>query len=241
MSRSFESVVRTEKYKEPNKFFYIACEGHVTEVEYFQKLNDVGEKCKFVHYERPENEKNNSSPKNVFKTLKKNVKDAGLNPKTDECWIIVDRDQWDKNLAEAVQECLNHNYKYSVSSPCIEIWFIMHLVKIDSLIKPFQAPLLNNPIFFIRKNRRKTKVQFCESYLNFLLQTYLGKDIAYEKNSALPDDFFSKERINFAIEQAKAIEEKIKDPEYRYPTSHIGSQLYQLLESFLKFNEENKQ
>ena len=117
----------------------------------------------------------------------------------------------------------------------------MHLVKIDSLIKPFQAPLLNNPIFFMRKNRRKTKVQFCESYLNFLLQTYLGKDIAYEKNSALPDDFFSKERINFAIEQAKAIEEKIKDPEYRYPTSHIGSQLYQLLESFLKFNEENKQ
>ena len=88
MSRSFESVVRTEKYKEPNKFFYIACEGHVTEVEYFQKLNDVGEKCKFVHYERPENEKNNSSPKNVFKTLKKNVKEAGLNPKTDECWII---------------------------------------------------------------------------------------------------------------------------------------------------------
>ncbi|MCK6597543.1 MAG: RloB family protein [Bdellovibrionaceae bacterium] len=241
MSRSFEAVVRTEKYKEPNKFFYIACEGHVTEVEYFQKLNEVGEKCKFVHYERAENEKNNSSPKNVFKTLKKNVKEAGLNPKTDECWIIVDRDQWNKNLAEAVQECLNHNYKYSVSSPCIEIWFIMHLVKIDSLIQPFQAPLLQNPIFYIRKDRRKTKVQFCESYLDFLLKTYLGKDMAYEKNSALPDEFFNKEKINFAIEQAKEIEGKIKDPEYRYPMNHIGSQLYQLLENFLKFNEEHKE
>ena len=46
MSRSFEPIIRTEKKKEANKFFYIACEGHVTEVEYFQKLNEVGGKCK---------------------------------------------------------------------------------------------------------------------------------------------------------------------------------------------------
>lgn len=73
MSRSFGPIVRTEKVKEPNKFFYIACEGHVTEVKYFQELNNVGELCKFIHFERPSEERTNSSPKNVFNTLKKNV------------------------------------------------------------------------------------------------------------------------------------------------------------------------
>ncbi|RLL17168.1 RloB family protein [Acinetobacter chengduensis] len=240
MSRSFEPITRSEKYREPNKFFYIACEGHVTEVEYFQKLNNVGELCKFVHYERPEEDKNNSSPKNVFNTLKRNVKSEGLNPKTDECWIIVDRDKWGRNLAEAVQECLSHNYRFSVSSSCLEIWFIMHLVKIDSLIDPIKDALLNNPIFYIRKDRKKQKVQFCESYLNFLLKTQLDQNFSYEKTKALPNEFFSKEKIAFAIEQAKAIEESITDPDYIYPTNHIGSQLYELLESFLKFNEDNQ-
>uniref|UniRef100_UPI00124EFD34 RloB domain-containing protein n=1 Tax=Acinetobacter seifertii TaxID=1530123 RepID=UPI00124EFD34 len=85
MSRSFEPITRNEKFKEPNKFFYIACEGHVTEVKYFQELNNVGELCKFIHYERPDTEKKNSSPKNVFNTLKKNIKNEGINPKIDEC------------------------------------------------------------------------------------------------------------------------------------------------------------
>ncbi|WP_291375128.1 RloB family protein [Acinetobacter sp. UBA6720] len=239
MSRSFEPIIRTEKYKEPNKFFYIACEGQVTEVQYFQQLNDVGELCKFIHYERPSEEKNNSSPKNVFRTLKKNVKKEGLNPKIDECWIIVDRDQWGRNLEEAVQECLSHNYKFSVSSSCLEVWFIMHLVQVESLIQPIKDSLLNNPIFYIRKKRKKIKVQFCESYLDFLFKTYLGEGLAYDKTKALPSEFFSKEKIAFAIKQAKLIEQSISDPNYRYPTEHVGSQLYQLLESFLKFNEDH--
>ncbi|HCA5284800.1 TPA: RloB domain-containing protein [Acinetobacter nosocomialis] len=240
MSRSFEPITRNEKFKEPNKFFYIACEGHVTEVKYFQELNNVGELCKFIHYERPDNEKNNSSPKNVFNTLKKNIKNEGINPKIDECWIIVDRDQWNTNLREAIHECLNHNYKFSVSSSCLEIWFIMHLISIDTLIEPIKKALLHNPVFYIKKKRRKIKIQFCESYLDYLLKTYIGPEASYEKTSVLPKEFFGLDKIRFAIEQAKQIEEGIQDPNYLYPHNHIGSQLYKLLESFLEFNETYK-
>lgn len=241
MSRSFGPIVRTEKVKEPNKFFYIACEGHVTEVKYFQELNHVGELCKFIHFERPTEDRNNSSPKNVFKTLKKNVTQQGLNPLTDECWIIVDRDQWKSNLASAVQECINHKYKFAVSSSCLEIWFIMHLVKIDSLVEPIKKSLLKNDVsYHLDENGKETKYQFCGNYLHFLIQTYFGLEAFYKKNSTLPKEFFQLDKISFAIAQAKEIEEKISDPDYLYPTNHIGSQLYKLMESFLKFNEDNK-
>jgi hypothetical protein len=241
MSRSFGPIVRTEKVKEPNKFFYIACEGHVTEVKYFQELNNVGELCKFIHFKRPSEERTNSSPKNVFNTLKKNVIKEGLNSLTDECWIVVDRDQWGSNLAKAVQECIRHKYKFAVSSSCLEIWFIMHLVQIDSLVEPIKKSLLKNDVFrHTDENGQEIKYQFCGSYLHFLIQTYLGPEAFYEKNKPLPKDFFELDKISFAIAQAKEIEEKISDANYLYPTNHIGSQLYQLMESFLKFNEENQ-
>lgn len=237
MTRTFGEIDRVEKNLNPNKFFYIACEGHVTEVKYFQELNEVGELCKFVHFERSIEKKSHSAPSHVFTTLMENIHKESLDPAIDECWIVVDRDDWGVNLANAVQECLNNQCKFSVTSSCLEIWFIMHLVKIDTLLEPIKENLLANPK--IEVDGEGEKIQFSVHYLDTLIKELLGEDAGYSKTQALPSAFFSEEKIQFAINQAKEIEQAITEPNYLYPQHHVGSQLYLLLENFMKFNKEN--
>lgn len=241
MSRQFTSVERSSKKLEPNKFFYIACEGHKTETHYFKGLNNVGKLCKFVHFERPDEESTNSSPVNVFGTLKDNLKRKGINSKVDECWIIVDRDAWGPNLDKAIELCLKHDCKFAVTSPCIELWFIMHLIDVSELIDPLKQTIFYNYKIRLTRDRKRMKLAFCELYLEFLMKIKINPSSIYRKTISLPSFFFDEEVINFAIAQAKAIEIQMRanDDSYVYPISEIGSQLYLLIEAFLQFNNDN--
>lgn len=241
MTRQFDSVDRTSKKIEPNKFFYIACEGHKTETHYFKGLNKVGKLCRFVHFKRPVEETTNSSPVNVFTTLKNNLKKKGINSKVDECWIVVDRDAWGINLDKAINLCLEHDCKFAVTSPCIELWFIMHLIDVSELIDPLKQTIFDNYKIRLTRDRKRVKLAFCELYLEFLMKLKINPTLIYRKSRNLPSFFFDEEAINFAISQAKALESKMKqsDLNYVYPINEIGSQLYLLIEAFLKFNEDN--
>ncbi|WP_312057525.1 RloB family protein [Acinetobacter courvalinii] len=241
MSRQFNTVDRTSKKLQPNKFFYIACEGHMTETHYFKSLNKVGELCKFIHFQRPEKESTNSAPTNVFATLKKNLKSRGIHPKVDECWIVVDRDAWGSNLEEAVNLCLSNDCKFAVTSPCIELWFIMHLIDVSELIEPLKKILFDNSKIRVTRDRKRVRLNFCELYLEFLMKIKVNPNATYRKSRNLPSYFFDPEVIESAIIQARKIENHLKatDVDYQYPLSEIGSQLYLLIEAFLKFNSDN--
>lgn len=107
------------------KLFIIATEGSKTEPQYFTKFNNtettVQVKClKF---------RNDSSPAGVLKRAKSYVK--GRLEKTDELWLVVDKDQWtDQQLNTLFKwTSTSSNYNLAVSNPMFEYWLLLHFEK----------------------------------------------------------------------------------------------------------------
>jgi len=105
------------------KLFVIAVEGAKTEPKYFAIFNDE----KSVIHVNCLKGKNDSSPPQVLKRMKKHLRQEGLKP-SDEAWLVVDKDQWtDEQLTQLhawAQE--RENYGFALSNPKFEYWLLLH-------------------------------------------------------------------------------------------------------------------
>ena len=105
-------------------FFILAVEGNKTEPHYFNLLNDenstIKVKClkKGIH---------DNAPLKVLARMKKYLKAEELN-KSDEAWLVVDKDQWTNEhlcqLYEWSQQ--SDNYGFALSNPKFEFWLLLH-------------------------------------------------------------------------------------------------------------------
>lgn len=105
------------------KLFVIATEGSVTEPQYFNMFNNntttIQIKCL--------KDKNKSSPDQVLKRMEKYLQENDLK-KTDQAWLVVDKDQWNDNQLEQLYQWSKKedNYGLAVSNPKLKYWLLLH-------------------------------------------------------------------------------------------------------------------
>ena len=118
--RRFHRHAGERRYR---KRFIIAVEGAKTEPQYFAALNS---RQATVHVEVL-NGKDQSSPQHVLKRMKRHLK-AEFLLKSDEAWLVVDKDQWtDDQLGELHRWAQKEdNYGLALSNPSFEYWLLLH-------------------------------------------------------------------------------------------------------------------
>jgi len=120
--RNFSNQRRmgTRRYKQ---LIVIACEGRVTEAEYFKMLNAQQFAVHFKCIPRD----HKSSPGKVLRAMETYLKQNELRP-GDEAWLVVDTDSWSEASLQQLWNwaCKKENYGLAVSNPKFEFWLLLH-------------------------------------------------------------------------------------------------------------------
>lgn len=118
------SCERVRKLREPKKKILIAVEGkNKTEKNYFNNFEN-GNRSYNITYARG----NNTDPLNLVKMLIKEMKLMQLND-NDLAYCVFDIDMdlnRNKLILEAISLAKKNNINVITSTPCIELWFLLH-------------------------------------------------------------------------------------------------------------------
>lgn len=117
---------RVRKVRKQKSKILIAVEGkNKTEKTYFSNFED-GKKSYSITYARG----NNTDPLKLVKMLIKEIDNLKLDLQDDDvAYCIFDTDvdpNKNKIIEEAIQLAKKNNIKIITSSPCIELWFLLH-------------------------------------------------------------------------------------------------------------------
>jgi len=115
--RSFNRPLGNRRYK---KIFIVAVEGSKTEPQYFSILNGISSVVKVLKFAH-------SSPLHVLQGMKNYIKKMPL-LKTDQAWLVMDKDQWtDQQLGQLFAWSKESDcYGFAVSNPSFEYWLLLH-------------------------------------------------------------------------------------------------------------------
>lgn len=118
--RKFNRPFGSEPYR---KLFVISAEGD-TENQYFEifKYNKkLSIDIKLI------GKKNHSAPKLVLERIEKYIVSKELK-KTDEAWVVVDKDNWDESALNMLCQWSKKkpNYGFVLSNPKFEYWLLLH-------------------------------------------------------------------------------------------------------------------
>lgn len=118
--RSFKRPIGKRRYR---KLFVISAEGKKTEPQYFAIFNNKSSVV-HVHCLKP---KGGSSPDKVLKRMRNYIRDESIR-KTDEAWLVVDKDDWSNEQLSELHEWSESvdNYGLAVSNPKFEYWLLLH-------------------------------------------------------------------------------------------------------------------
>lgn len=118
--RQFTRPLGVRRYR---KLFLVAVEGSKTEPQYFSLLN-IGNAVVRVECIPGEEA---TSPPQVLARLKERMKKTGLS-KTDEAWLVVDKDDWtDEQLIPLFEWSQDsERYGFALSNPEFEYWLLLH-------------------------------------------------------------------------------------------------------------------
>lgn len=220
MPRETIPLIREGGFKDAEKLYILSYEGQKTEVTYFNDFrqseffNDSGI-IEIIPLEREVN--TGTDPLSVKRLLKKAKANYPFK-KSDEFWLIVDRDHWETihkiDFNQLVIDCKKeNNFFLAMSNPCFEIWLIMHLKEISEYSEEEQKKISKN-----------TKVSTNKNYIDIVLGGLQG--IGYNKNPN-PATFLPLTKT--AIERAKKSDTR-NEP---YPKK-LGSHIYKLIEKLQK-------
>jgi len=117
----FQRPLGERRYK---KLFVVSVEGSKTEPQYFAIFNQPQSIVLVKCLKRPSTK---SSPIQVLKKIQGYLRKESLR-KTDEAWIVVDKDDWtDGQLKELLQWAKkSENYGFALSNPNFEYWLLLH-------------------------------------------------------------------------------------------------------------------
>jgi len=126
---------RKSKIKDPGVYL-IACEGTKDEPRYIKEfIRKKRVRAKVFIAEREEGDYG-SNPWHVYDILRANMKKMRISAKnkSTHCWIMVDRDTGRmRELREVKKRCDAKGVSIAYSSPCIELWFLLHYKELGSL------------------------------------------------------------------------------------------------------------
>lgn len=117
---------RVRKIRKQKSKILIAAEGkNKTEKTYFSNFED-GKKNYDITYAKG----NNTDPLKLVQMLIKEISEMGLDLQNDDvAYCIFDTDtdpNKNKIIEEAIQLAKKNNIKVITSSPCVELWFLLH-------------------------------------------------------------------------------------------------------------------
>ncbi|MBE2290780.1 MAG: RloB domain-containing protein [Chitinophagaceae bacterium] len=226
MPREPIPLIRKGGHIDAEKLFVLSYEGTVTEKKYFQDFrasmyfNNSG-LIEIVPLKRPTNR--GSDPFSVKKLLTWAKGEYGFK-KTDEFWLIVDRDDWESihklSFDALATECKNEdNFYLAMSNPCFEIWLILHLKDLSEFTEEEQMLIYEN-----------AKIG-SKNYIDILVAKLQGGDRGYNKK---PNPNIYLPLTETAIERAKSIDNFEED----YPRT-IGTHIYKLVEKLIGIQSPN--
>lgn len=219
MPRDPIPLVRESGFREAEKMFVLSYEGVKTEKKYFEDFrkskwfNDSGI-IEIISLKRPS--KRGPDPISV-KNLLEEAKSEYRFRDTDEFWLIIDRDNWEKihnhSFDKLVEDCKKeHNFFLAMSNPCFEIWLILHLKHINEFSSDEQEKIMIN-----------AKVNQKKNYVDLVLGEIQGKGYNKRPN---PNIFLPLTKI--AIRRAKELDAANED----YP-KQLGTHVYKLVEKLM--------
>jgi RloB-like protein len=196
---------RRSSYRDPYTYFVIASEGTETEPAYFAALQahilktpHLNRRVKIEVLSRRDKGDTHSDPHQIIELLNE-FKENYVLKSDDELWLLIDRDhrQSDtekRKIADIQQLCKQKGYQFCISTPCFELWLLLHLKPLSNYDVATQSAFLENK----KINKNRTRI---EKELSDLL-VELGS--GYNKNNLDMAVFFPK--IQEAIENAFAAE-----------------------------------
>ena len=122
MARKRRSFRRPPGQRRYRKLFVVATEGQKTEPQYFSLFNSASVirvlclKCG-----------RDSAPESVLKRMQRYLNDEEIK-KTDEAWLVVDKDQWSSAQLLMLHQWAQSaaNYGMALSNPKFEYWLLLH-------------------------------------------------------------------------------------------------------------------
>ncbi len=172
---------------DPFKTYYLIMEGTNTEPSYFRLLEKnlmkmkIHNHIRLVYLERTANDVGSNSPKQLFNFLM----DFMANKKIDHAVyaMIFDRDSF-KNYSDPktsyldfIKKVKKTNVKMVVSSPCFEIWLLLHYPNAYEEIIKQQT----NELFY------NVRISSSYTYISKLVDTIFG----FNPKSYIPNDFIN--------------------------------------------------
>ncbi len=214
MPRERIELSRLKPFKDVDKFYILAYEGNKTEPAYYQALKDKikysDNRIEIIPLERDNND-TNSAPKFVFGKLKDAKTKFNLR-KTDEFWMIIDKDRW--HLDKWVEKCrAEENFFLAISNPSFEFWLLLHHINIHDINTA--------TLELFRLNRKSGKKTFTEKYLTEILPN------GYNKANLRTELFIQDDRLEFAILQAENLDSE------NNIMKNLGSHNYKLVKRLL--------
>ena len=160
-----------------------------------------------------------NSPLDVKKLLSKAKSEYNFRA-TDEFWLIIDRDDWEKihhvDFDALYDDCEKEkNFFIALSNPCFEFWLILHLRKLEDIADSDREKILENE-----------KVSVKHNYIDLYLAECIGDGRGYTKR---PKASVFMPRVKVAIENAR----KIRDLGERIPGG-LSTDVYKLVEKLIK-------
>jgi hypothetical protein len=210
--RRFKSRTRKSEFRDA-KLIIIATEGTKTERKYFTDLALDGRyRNPKVHVNVLENQSTASSPDRIIRKLDEFRRKYNLD-QNDELWLVIDIDKWHpRTLRDVAQQCEQKRYNLAVSTPCFEIWLLLHHKSLNEYTKADLEEFLQN-----EKSGYRTR-------LEIELMTICG---SYSKSKLNSDHYIP--YIETAIQNAEDID---TSPDQRW-LNELGTRVYLLAKSII--------
>lgn len=130
------------------KTIYIFTEGEETEPNYFNfKKNEIETGGRFKRKKiKIEIEGKGDNTVSLVNKVLNFIEEKNINLKIDECWVVFDKDDFDKNFDNAINKAESNNLKVAYSNESFELWYILHFNLLTSAIsrKDYIQKLTNN-------------------------------------------------------------------------------------------------
>lgn len=211
--RKFRPRTRATKLRD-SRLIVVATEG-VTERRYLQTLisPEFFQKSR-IHVEvLDERDPTKSSPEHVITDLDKFKREYRLDS-DDQLWMMIDHDRWgDAKLDHIARLANQKGYNLAVSSPCFELWILLHLESWERFGNEQKLALLDQG-----KQRGRTNLE------SRILES-LG---SYNKSNPKCERFV--ENVHVACARARQLDIA---PETRWPQG-LCTRVYRLAEEILK-------
>jgi hypothetical protein len=187
--------------REPERKFYFAFEGNVTEQDYFQGIKSnqrtlgISSLIELILLER-ENDDTLSHPMHVCSGLREALVSGEhtYDPQVDEAWIVIDRDKQSVSagqINELKQKCSEHYFHIALSNPTFEFWLLCHFEEVMNYCRDDM----------LRNRRESSNHKFLSKRLTEIIPN------GFSKNNLRFSEFVG--RIDLAIQQSKSFETDI--------------------------------